>query len=394
MITAKLNLRRAFASICLLSLTLAASLIDSAALADTIVAATTPPPPQLEARSYVLVDYNSGKVIAGNGADERMEPASLTKIMSVYIILQDLQAGKIHLDDAVRISEKAWRMEGSRTFVEVGKTVPLEVLLKGMIVQSGNDATVALAEHVAGSEDVFVSLMNQTAQSLGMNGTHFANSTGLPDPNHYTTASDLALLTRALIRDFPEHYSWYSIKEFTYDGIKQRNRNKLLWMDDHVDGVKTGHTESAGFCLISSAKEDGMRLISVVMGTKSDNARAVESQKILNYGFRFFETHRLYNPNKPIATARVWKGEEEKLPLGLAKEIYITIPKGQYDNLKASMKVNPKIIAPVDKGTRYGTVEISINGETVTKQPLVSLESIPEGGLFTRLVDEAKLLIE
>ncbi|MDZ4261093.1 MAG: D-alanyl-D-alanine carboxypeptidase family protein, partial [Pseudomonadota bacterium] len=242
MITTKLDLRQAL-TICLTGITLAATLLLGTARADASLSTT--PAPQVQARSYVLMDYNSGKVIAGDKIDERMEPASLTKIMTVYVILHELKAGKFKLNDEVRISEKAWRMEGSRTFVEVGNKVPLEILLKGLVVQSGNDATVALAEHVAGSEELFASLMNQTAKALGMKGTNFVNSTGLPDPNHYTTAHDLALLTQAMIRDYPEHYSWYSLKQFTHNGITQHNRNKLLWMDDHVDGVKTGHTESA-----------------------------------------------------------------------------------------------------------------------------------------------------
>jgi D-alanyl-D-alanine carboxypeptidase (penicillin-binding protein 5/6) len=381
-------MRRALSALCLFIVTLVAIPAHAAALP------TTPPPPPIEARSYILMDYSSGKVLAGDKAEERMEPASLTKIMTVYIVLHELKAGKIQLTDEVRISEKAWRMEGSRTFIEVGKTVPLEVLLKGLVVQSGNDATVALAEHSAGSEEVFVTLMNQTAATLGMKSTHFANSTGLPDPNHYTTAHDLARLTQALIRDYPEHYSWYSIKEFTWNNITQPNRNLLLWRDPTVDGVKTGHTESAGFCLVSSAKQDGMRLIAVVLGAKSENARAVESQKLLSYGFRFFETHRLYAPGKALTNVRVWKGEQEQLPLGLTKEIYITIPRGQYSNLKAAMKITPRIMAPVNKGARYGTVELSISGEKLLEQPLVALQTIPEGGFFSRLIDEVKLLLE
>lgn len=392
MTTTKSLLRRALTTLCLVAATLMGSLAHGAAQGTPAI--TTPPPPQVEARSYMLMDYSSGKVLAGNRADERMEPASLTKVMTVYIVLRELKAGKVKLTDNVLISEKAWRTEGSRTFVEVGKTVPLEVLLKGLIVQSGNDATVALAEHVAGSEEVFATLMNQTAQKLGMSNTHFANSTGLPDPDHYTTAHDLARLTRALIRDYPEHYSWYSLKEFSYNGITQHNRNLLLWRDPTVDGVKTGHTESAGFCLISSSKQNGMRLIAVVMGTASENARAIESQKLLGYGFRFFESHRLYAAGKPLANARVWKGEQEQLPLGLAQEIHITIPRGQYANLKAALKVTPRIMAPVKKGDRYGTVEITIAGQKVMEQPLVALQPIPEGGLFTRLIDAAKLMFE
>ncbi len=389
MITTKPDLRRTLTTFCLAATALIAALSSSATQASSVT-----PPPSVEARSYILMDYNSGKILAADKADARMEPASLTKTLAVYVILRELKAGKLQMSDAVRISEKAWRMEGSRTFVEVGNTVPLEILLKGLIVQSGNDATVALAEHAAGSEEVFVSVMNQTAKTLGMNGTHFVNSTGLPDPNHYTTAHDMALLTQALIRDYPEHYSWYAIKEFSYNGITQHNRNKLLWMDKSVDGLKTGHTESAGYCLISSAKQENMRLIAVVMGTSSENARAAESLKLLRYGFRFFETHRLYAPQKPLSSARVWKGESEQLPLGLAQELYLTIPRGQYSSLKAAMRVSSKIMAPVAKGARHGTLEVSLNGEKIAERPLVALQAVPEGGLFSRLIDDVKLLLE
>ena len=353
-----------------------------------------PPPPEIAARGYLLMDYDSGHVIAAQNADERMEPASLTKMMTAYVVLNELKTGKVKMQDQVLISEKAWRMPGSRTFVEVGTKVPLETLLKGMIVQSGNDATVALAEHIAGSEEVFANLMNQTASALGMSSTNFVNSTGLPHPDHYTNARDIAILARALIHDFPEHYNWYSIKEFSYNGITQYNRNKLLWQDNKVDGIKTGHTESAGFCLVSSAKQDEMRLISVVLGANSENSRARESQKLLNYGFRFYETHRLYGPMEKLTEVRIWKGETESLALGLNKEMYVTIPRGQYDNLDAAMKVTPIITAPVNKGTQYGVVEVSLNGEPVASQPLIALEDIPEGGFFTILKDEALLLFE
>jgi len=357
-------------------------------------AAGAPPPPPIEARGYLLIDFESGNVITSKNADERMEPASLTKMMTAYIVLGELKAGRVHLDDQVRISEKAWRMEGSRTFVKEGDRVKLETLMKGMIVQSGNDATVALAEHVAGDESVFVSMMNQTAEQLGMRSSHFENSTGWPHDNHYTTASDLAILARALIRDFPEHYAWYSIKEFTYAGIRQENRNRLLWMDDKVDGLKTGHTEAAGYCLVASGIEDGMRLISVVLGTDSENARARESQKLLNYGFRFFETHRLYEPMKSLTEVKVWKGEKEKLALGLAKEMYVTIARDQFKKLDAKMKVSPSITAPVNKGDQMGMVEVSLNGEVVAEAPLIALESIPEGGFIGNLIDEVKMMFE
>ena len=277
-----------------------------------------PPPPDIGARSFVLMDFDSGRIIAEEKAEERLEPASLTKMMTAYIVLNELQMDKIKLDDEVLISEKAWRMPGSRTFVEVGKKVPVETLLKGMIVQSGNDATVALAEYVAGGEEVFANLMNRTAEELGMTASHFVNSTGLPHDDHYTNARDMAALARALIRDFPEHYSWYSIKQFTYNGITQYNRNKLLWQDDSVDGIKTGHTEAAGYCLVSSAKRDDMRLISVVLGAKSENARARESQKLLSYGFRFYETHRLYAPLEKLTDRLpVAKASGHPRPAGL-----------------------------------------------------------------------------
>jgi len=355
---------------------------------------SAPPAPDIAARGYLLLDYNSGHVIASRKADERLEPASLTKMMTSYVILSELNAGKINLKDKVLISEKAWRMPGSRTFVEVGKRVSVETLLKGMIIQSGNDATVALAEYVAGSEETFANLMNQTANALGMGASHFVNSTGLPHADHYTNARDMATLAQALIRDFPEHYAWYSIKEFSYNGIKQYNRNKLLWQDDKVDGIKTGHTEAAGYCLVSSAKQDEMRLISVVLGAKSENSRARESQKLLSYGFRFFETHKLYAPDEALTEVRVWKGETENVALGLNKEMLITIPRGQYDNLNASMKVTSKITAPVNKGKQYGMVEVMLNGEAVATQPLIALQDVAEAGLIDSLIDEALLLFE
>lgn len=383
-------LSRALTLLALLCLSLL-SLADKPAFGAAIDA---PPPPDIAARGYVLMDFHSGQIIAEEKADERLEPASLTKMMTAYLVLQELQADKIKLDDEVLISEKAWRMPGSRTFVEVGKKVPVETLLKGMIVQSGNDATVALAEYVAGSEETFANLMNQTAEALGMTASHFINSTGLPHDEHYSTARDMAILARALIREFPEHYAWYSIKQYTYNGITQYNRNKLLWQDDSVDGLKTGHTEAAGYCLVSSAKRDGMRLISVVLGAKSENGRARESQKLLSYGFRFFETHRLYAPLEQLTQVRIWKGEREQLPLGIQQEMYVTIPRGQYDNLDANLKVSPTISAPVSKGKQYGMLEVSLNGERLAQQPLVALTDIDEGGLFTRLKDEALLLFE
>ncbi len=354
--------------------------------------ALMPSPPKLAAKSYVLMDFHSGQFLVSKNPDQRMDPASLTKIMTAYVVFNELKNGNIGLDDKVHISEKAWRTEGSRMFVEVDTEVPVRELLKGMVIQSGNDASVALAEHVAGSEEAFSSLMNKHAERLGMKNTHFVNATGLPHENHYTTARDLALLAQALIRDFPEFYKLNSRKEYRYNGITQYNRNKLLWRDPHVDGVKTGHTKAAGYCLVASAKKDDMRLISVVMNTTSEKARAAESQKLLKYGFRFFSTHRLYEANTPLTRLPIWKGERSELPVGLSEPLYVTIPRGQYDNLKATMNVEETIVAPVEKGQEFGTVDISLEGKPVTQRPLISLESIPEGGVFTRLKDTVLML--
>lgn len=354
---------------------------------------SVPAAPSIAARGYILQDFQSGAVLAAVNADQRMEPASLTKLMAAYLIFDELRTGKIKMSDMVTISETAWRMEGSRTFAKVGSQVSVEDLLKGMIVQSGNDATVALAEHVAGTEPVFATMMNQRAKQLGMTGSHFVNSPGMPDPEHYTTARDLATLTRALIHDFPQYYKLYSMREFMFNGITQPNRNLLLGRDSTVDGVKTGHTKSAGFCLVSSALRDNMRLISVVLGATSENARANESQTLLNYGFRFYETHRLYAANKPLSTVRIWKGEAENLALGLNKDLYLTIPRGQYKSLAASMSVSPQITAPVVKGQVHGAVRVVLDGKEVARQPLVALQAVNEGGLWRRFVDWVLLLI-
>jgi len=358
--------------------------------AATLIPAT----PKIKAKGYLLMDFNSGRILAEKKSDQRMEPASLTKMLTSYVVSYELANGNIKLSDMVTVSEKAWRMQGSRMFIEAGKKVSVEDLLKGIIIQSGNDATVALAEYVAGSEDAFVSLMNQHAAELGMTDSHFMNSTGLPHKDHYTTPRDLAKLARALIRDFPEHYDWYSIKEFRYNNIKQYNRNRLLWRNKYVDGIKTGHTDSAGFCLVASALRDDMRLISVVLGTKSDEARSSESQKLLTYGFRFFETHRLYAANEPLTRAHIWKGAQEELPLGLTEDLYLTIPKGQYKKLDANMNLDARITAPAKKGTTYGTVNITLGDQEYAKRELVALTDIDKGSLFSNLVDEIKLLFE
>ncbi len=353
-----------------------------------------PSPPKIKAEGFLLIDYSSGRVLAEKNADTRMEPASLTKMLSSYVVAYELREGNIKFEDMVTISKKAWKMPGSRMFAEVGKKIEVQELLKGVIIQSGNDATVALAEFVAGSEEAFASLMNQHAQELGMISSNFVNSTGLPHKDHYTTPRDMATIAKALIRDFPEHYKWYSQKEFRFNGIKQYNRNKLLWRDKYVDGVKTGHTESAGFCLVASAKRDDMRLISVLLGAKSENARANESQKLLGYGFRFFESHQLYAADVPLTEVPVWKGEKEMISLGLKQDLYVTVPRGQYKNLDASMKISSKIIAPTVKGQELGIVSVKLGELDFAERKLVALESIESGSLWNNLLDEVKLLFE
>ena len=356
--------------------------------------ALVPSPPAVAAKAYLLMDYNSGRVLTAHNVNKRIEPASLTKLMTAYVVLSELQNGTIKLEDEVLISEKAWRMKGSRMFIKVKSRVSVNDLLMGMIVQSGNDASVALAEHTAGSEETFVELMNQYAATLAMVNTHFMNSTGWPSKNHYTTARDLATLSQALIRDFPEHYSWYKIKQYSHNNITQPNRNRLLWLDDRVDGIKTGHTDSAGYCLISSAKKGEMRLISIVLGTNSENARARASRKLLNYGFRFYETFKVYEAMKPLTEMRIWKGEKESLPLGLANDLYITAPRGQRHKIKAQMTLEPDIMAPAKKGQTFGSVESKLGDTVLSKQPLVALESIDSGNIWQKLSDNIILMFK
>ena len=346
-----------------------------------------PEPPTIVSLAHLLVDHNTGKVLIEHQADERLDPASLTKIMTAYVVFRELAAGKVALTDEVLISEKAWRTGGSKTFVELGKQIPLEVLLHGMIIQSGNDASVALAEHVAGSEETFASLMNAHAQRLGMTHSHFTNATGLPDPELYSTARDMTLVTAATIREFPEYYAWYSEKEFVYHGIKQNNRNRLLWQDAAVDGVKTGHTEAAGYCLVASAKRDSMRLTSVIMGSKSEKARAQASLALLNYGFRFYESPKLYPDGQPIEKLRVWMGAIEELPVGPATDIHATIPRGRYDKLAARIEKNPDIIAPVAKGDKVGEIVVDLEGKEIGREPLIALQDVAEGGWWEWLRD-------
>lgn len=356
--------------------------------------ALVPSPPQLKAKAWLMVDYNSNRVLAEHNSHMRVEPASLTKVMTGYVVLRELANKSINMDDQVLISKKAWQMKGSLMFIEVDTRVSVEDLLKGMIIQSGNDASVALAEHVAGSEDAFVQLMNQYADTLGMKETNFENSTGWPAPNHYTTAQDLAILSRALINEFPEHYKWYKEKVFKYNNIKQNNRNRLLWIDERVDGIKTGHTESAGYCLVTSAKQDDMRLITVVLGADSDKARSRNSRKLLNFGFRFYETFLLHEANKPLTTTRIWKGEKEELALGVGEDLYLTLPRGQRNKISANMSHQPMLMAPANIGQAYGTVNIMLKGADYASRPLVALEAIPEGGLWRKLVDSIILLFK
>ena len=346
-----------------------------------------PAPPQFDASSYVLMDFGSGAVLAEHNSRERVDPASITKIMTAYVIYKSLAAGDITLEDQVEISEYAWRSIGSRMFVEVGNKIKLEDLLLGLIIQSGNDASIALAEHVAGTEQAFADVMNAQAKRIGMKDSHFVNATGLPDTDHFTTAYDIALLSRAMISEYPEEYKRYSQKEYTFNGIKQFNRNRLLWRDAAIDGIKTGHTEAAGYCLAASAVKNDMRLISAVMGTASDKARTVNSQALLNYGFRYYESHKLYKAGEVLAQQRMWKGESKTVQLGLDKDLFVTIPRGQYENLKADMAIDSEIIAPIQQGDQVGVVKVTLEGKDYLEQPLVALQANPEGGLWRRIVD-------
>jgi D-alanyl-D-alanine carboxypeptidase (penicillin-binding protein 5/6) len=353
-----------------------------------------PAPPKIKASSYLVMDFNSGDLLVEENIDERLPPASLTKIMTIYVVASELANGKITLQDEVLVSEKAWRTEGSRMFIEVDKKVKLDDLLHGVIIQSGNDASVALAEYISGTEGVFADLMNKHAERLGMKNSHFVNSTGLPDADHYTTAGDLAKLAQALIRDFPEVYELHKIKEFTFNEIKQHNRNLLLWRDHSVDGIKTGHTEAAGFCLVASAAREGMRLISVVMGTDGMNARAKASQALLNYGFRFYETHKLYSAGDLITSIKVWKADIDSVNLSIIKDLYITVPRGQYDKLEPIVEIDKQVIAPVNQGDQKGVLNVMLSNENLVSVPLLAMESVAEGGIINRLKDEVRLLFE
>ncbi|MEJ2308136.1 MAG: D-alanyl-D-alanine carboxypeptidase [Gammaproteobacteria bacterium] len=363
-----------------------------------LIAATSPvfavDPPAIEAGGHLLIDVHTGNVLSENNADARLEPASLTKIMTAHIVFMEIEAGRIKLDDLVTVSEKAWKMEGSRMFIEVGKQVTVEDLLKGLIIQSGNDSAVALAEYVAGSEEAFAQLMNKEAKRLGATGTNFVNSSGMPDPEHYTTPRDIALISRATILDHPEFYDWYAIKDFTYNDIKQNNRNGLLWKDKSVDGVKTGHTEAAGYCLVASALRDGTRLMSVVMGTESVAAREKASSELLNYGFRFFETRKILSGGAELQQVKIWKGDVEQVPVGVASDVYMTYPRGERESLQAQLLLSTPIEAPLERGEQVGSVVISLKGEKQKSVPLVTLAAVSEGGFFSRMTDAVMLWFE
>lgn len=366
-----------------------------ASLAQAAPPMPTPAPPELGVKAYVLVDFDTGKVLAEKDASMRAEPASLTKIMTVYAVGDALRGGHIKLEDTPTVSEFAWKQEGSRMFINVNTPVSVDELLHGDIIQSGNDASVALAEHISGTEEAFATLMNTHAKTLGMTDTHFVNSTGLPDPEHYTTARDLSVLGRALIRDFPEIYKIFSMREYSYNGIRQHNRNGLLNKDPSADGIKTGHTDSAGYCLVGSAKREGMRLISVVMGADSNGDRTRASQALLNYGFRFFETRRLYEDNATVTDARVWLGAKETIKLGPAPGgTAITFPRGQYEQLKASVELPARLEAPIKQGQAMGKVNVELDGKTLATIQLVALEAVEEGSLISQWIDRAKLMMQ
>ena len=351
-----------------------------------------PAAPQIGAESYLLIDAATGDVLASENARMRLPPASLTKIMTSYIIADEIEQGRITLDDRVPISVKAWRMEGSRMFIREGTEVSVADLLRGIVIQSGNDASVAMAEYIAGDEEAFAGLMTQTAKSLGMNNTNFMNATGLPDEMHYTTAEDLAILTRALINRFPEHYAIYSEKYFSYNDIRQANRNALLWRDDSVDGVKTGHTQAAGYCLVASAMENDTRLISVVMGARDERTRAAESQKLLNYGFRYYETINLYAAGSSLKRVRVWSGLHDSLEVGLDDAITLTIPRGGRDQLKAEINLQDVIEAPIERGQTLGALTLSLGDEMMVERPVVALNPVQAAGWLSSTLDDVRLM--
>jgi len=353
------------------------------------------PPPSLAVKAYLLKDFNSGHVIATQNANMRIEPASLTKIMTAYLSFKAVKNGHLQLTQTLPVSEIAWKVEGSKMFIEPNKPVTVDELMHGMIIVSGNDASIALAEGIASTEELFASMMNKEAKRLGMKNTNYVNATGLPDPQHYTTAEDLSILASALIRDFPEDYKrLYSVKEYSYNNIKQPNRNRLLWLDPNVDGMKTGHTESAGYCLISSAKRDNTRRISVILGAPTDAARATESQKLLNYGFQFFDSTLVYKRGQAINQLKVWKGSENVVASTVASDVYLTLPKGEYANVKAVISSTQPLIAPIKKGQVIGTVKFMLNGKVVEQRSMVAAKAVDTAGILGRAWDSIKLLLQ
>lgn len=357
-------------------------------------AADIPPPPTLAVKAYLLRDVESGNVLATQSANMRVEPASLTKVMTAYLSFKALKNGHLSLTQTLPVSEAAWKAEGSRMFIEPNIPVTVDELLHGMIIQSGNDASIALAEGIAGSESGFADLMNKEAARLGMKNSHFMNATGLPNSQHYTTAEDLSLLANALIRDFPDQYKrLYSVKEYTYNKITQPNRNRLLWLDPYVDGMKTGHTEAAGYCLISSAKRGQQRLISVVLGASSENARATESQKLLNYGFQYFESTLAYKQDQAIKTLKVWKGQENEVIATVSKPVFLTLPKGDYSNVTVSLTSQQPLLAPIKRGQSIGTIQFTLAGKVISTQALVASKDVEVAGIFGRAFDSFKLLL-
>ena len=342
--------------------------------------------------TYILTDFQSGQTLVSQNSSKRVEPASLTKMMTVQIVFSALRQKRITLKQIVPVSEKAWRARGSRMFIEPGRPVTVEELVNGLIVQSGNDASIALAEAIAGSEKNFVQMMNKEAERLGMKGTHFTNTSGLPDPDHFTTAYDLTLLVSDMIRRFPEHYPLYALREYTYNKISQSNRNRLLWLDPNIDGLKTGYTKSAGYCLVASAKRNNRRLISIVLGAKSDSVRTMESQRLLNYGFLSYDTVRVFQKRQEVATIKLWKGKQKILRTGFNHDLYFSLPKGQASKLKATLKYKQPVIAPIKAGQRVGAVKFTFDGKKMGKYPLIALDSIEKSSFFSRTWDEILLL--
>lgn len=380
--------RQALAAVCLAAVVLLSGNAEAQVLPSP--QAAIPSPPQLAARSWILMDADSQRVLASHNPDLRLPPASLTKLMTAYLVERELDRGTITMEEEVTVSEKAWRTGGSKMFIEVNTQVSIGDLLQGIIIVSGNDASVAVAEHLAGGEVPFADLMNQHAARLGMRNTNFQNPTGLPDENHYSSARDMALLSRYIIQDYPEHYANYSLRRFSYGGIEQSNRNKLLWRDPTVDGLKTGWTSEAGYGLVASAEREGMRLISVVMGTNSEDARARETQKLLSYGYRFYETVTPYGPGSEIATPRIWGGVTDNLKVGVADAVSITLPRNRQQQLEGRLQLNHDLSAPIGKSDKVGMLEILLGDEVVAERPLVALEGVEEGSFFKRLLDQAR----